>query len=199
VAVLKIIQDRLRVLGLETVRLPLGAGENDKHVPILVSKDIQTKDRVIVFLGERQMEPGVLSWRVIGEAGVRHGSLVDFVDAVLNGPTPTAQHSSPGIIVANPCQLLWFRGGSRAVSHNEWMDLPRPTAVSEAMRQDRVKNYIEHNRDYREHVHYIFDHVLPKLVRKDAKIDLIGVEYAASAALEYLAGHCEFRILVKPN
>lgn len=192
VATRKIILDRLHALGLETVRLPLGAGPNDKHIPILVSKDIGSKDRVVVFLGERQMEPGVLSWRVIGDAGIKHGSMVDFVDAILNGPMPTAKHASPGIVIANPCQLLWYRGGARAVSDSEWMDMPRENGVSEALRQDREKNRVEGNRDYGEHVRYIFERVLPELVGRDVKIDVIGVEYAASAALEYLAGHCEF-------
>ncbi|KEF58710.1 uncharacterized protein A1O9_06636 [Exophiala aquamarina CBS 119918] len=185
----KIILDRLHALGLETVRLPLGAGPTDKHVPILVSKDIGSKDRVVVFLGERQMEPGVLSWRVIGDTGIRHGSMVDFVDAALNGPTATAEQKSPGIVIANPCQLLWFRGGARAVSDGEWMDMPRPNGVSEALRQDKEVNRVEHNRDYSQHVQYIFSHVLRELVSKDAKIDVIGLEYAAGAALEYLAGH----------
>lgn len=191
-AVLKIIRDRLHGLGLETVRVPLGAKENEKHVPILVSKDIKTRDRVMVFLGERQIEPGVFSWRAIGELGIKRGSVVDFVNAVLNSPTPTPQSSSPGIIIANPCQLLWFREGARAVSQTEWMDLPRETGVSEARRVDEVKNYVKHNRNYTEHIHYLFDQVLPVLVRKEAKLDIIGVEYSVSAAFQYLANHCEF-------
>lgn len=193
VAVRKIILDRLEGLGVQTVRLPLGAKENDKHVPILVSNGIRSKNRVIVFLGERQMEPGVLSWRTVGDQGIKHGSLVDFVDALKNGPSPTVESSDPGIIVANPCQLLWYRGGERAVSWNEWMDLPRETGVSDAMRVDEIKNYIDHNRDYTEHINYLFDQVLPELVSKDAKIDIIGLEYSVTAAFEYLAKHCECR------
>lgn len=187
----RIILDRLRKLGLETVRLPLGVSESDNHVPILVSKDIESKDRVLLFFGERHLELGVLSWRVIGENGIRYGSLLEFVDALLNAPTPHSQKSAPGIIVANPAQLLWYRGGSRAVSTAEWLDLPRPKGVDEPLRVDKVKNHIPHNGDYREHVHYIFDRVLPALVGKDAKIDIIGLEYTADAALGYLAEHCE--------
>ena len=176
------------------MRLPLGAGPTDKHVPILVSKDISSKDRVVVFLGERQMEPGVLSWRVIGDAGIKHGSMVDFVDAILHGPTATAGQKAPGVIIANPCQLLWYRGGARAVSDAEWMDMPRESAVSEALRIDGLRNRVEGNGDYEEHVRYVFEKVVKGLVKKDAMIDLIAVEYAASAALEYLAGNCEFNV-----
>jgi hypothetical protein len=154
-AIRKIVLDRLHDLDLETVNCPLGTEENDNHVPILVSKQISSKDRVIVYFGERNADLGILSWRVIGEEGVNHGSLVDFVKAALTGPAPTAKDTAPGIIIANPCQLLWYRGGSRAVSQLEWLEgLPKPSAVHEAMRIDPVKNTIPGNKDYREHVHY---------------------------------------------
>ena len=189
-AVRKIVLDRLLKLGFETIRLPLGATENENHVPILASKDLTTKDRVIVFFGERHAEPGILSWRVIGEEGIKLGSLVDFATAVF-APTSSVRDSAPGVIITNPCQLLWYRGGSRAVSLNEWLCLPRQSAVHESFKVDKVKNLIPGNRDYREHVNYIFDHVLPKLVKKEAKIDVIGIEYTASAVVEYLATHCK--------
>ncbi|KIX06176.1 uncharacterized protein Z518_04150 [Rhinocladiella mackenziei CBS 650.93] len=188
-AVRKIIRHRLFELALETVRIPLGASEGENHVPILVSKDIGTKDRVIVFFGERAYEPGLLSWRVIGEEGIKVGSLLDFVGAALFGPTPTSQHAGPGIVIANPCQLLWYRGGARAVSSNEWLNLPRESAVHEAFRVDEVKNKIPGNRNYEEHVHYIFDHVLPILVKQEARLDIIGLEFPGSAVVEYLSAH----------
>lgn len=183
--------DRLLELGLETIRLPLDASQEDNHVPILVSKGIADKNRVLVLFGERNAEPGILSWRVMGEESIRSGSLVDFVNAFLSGPSPMAHHhDAPGIVITNPCQLLWYRGGGRAVSFNEWMALPRPTAVHEAMRVDEVKNKIPKNRDYEEHVKYIFEHVLTRLVKKEATLDIVGIEYPGSAAMEYLSSHC---------
>ncbi|EXJ64388.1 hypothetical protein A1O7_00724 [Cladophialophora yegresii CBS 114405] len=205
-AVCNIVQQRLLDLGFERVRLPLGAAEQENHVPILVSKGIATKDRVIVIFGGRNEEPGILSWRVIGEEGIRHGSLVEFATAVLSTPaaastvasTPTengvtndtiitSTATTPGIIVANPCQLLWYRGGSRAVSNYEWLCLPRPSAVHDAPRVDPVKNRIPGNHDYIEHVQYIFQNVIPSLVNERARIDIIGVEFTGTAVVEYLA------------
>ncbi|KAJ9609152.1 hypothetical protein H2200_006924 [Cladophialophora chaetospira] len=200
-AVRNIVKDRLLDLGFGVVRLPLGAAADENHVPILVSKDIAAKDRVIVVFGERNTEPGLLSWRVIGEEGIRHGSLVEFAKAVLsttavvttptkNGDTAsnaTVASSTPGIIVANPCQLLWYRAGQRAVSFYEWVTLPRPTAVHDAPRVDAVKNRIPGNHDYVEHVRYMFDKAMPSLVKRGAKIDLIGLEFTGMAVLEYLA------------
>jgi len=188
-AISKIVLDRLTHLGLETVRLPLGAGPDEKHIPILVSKDIASKDRVIVLFGERHQEPGIFSWRVIGEEGINVGSAVDFASAAMFGPSPTPAHSAPGIIVANPCQLLWYRGGGRAVSTDEWMNLRRASAVSEPFKIDDVKNQVPGNGNYEEHVQCVFEEVLPRLVRKEAKIDVVGIEYSGSTAVEYLASH----------
>ncbi|KAK4943569.1 hypothetical protein LTR10_016863 [Elasticomyces elasticus] len=186
-AIRKIVQDRLSGVGVETVRLPLGVSENQNHTPILVSKDISSRDRVILFFGGRHQEPGVLSWRVIGEEGIKVGSLLDFINAAMFSPPPTPDHSTPGIIVANPCQLLWYRGGARAVSENEWLNLPRASAVYEPFRLDAIKNRIPENSTYEEHVKYVFEHVLPELVKKNAKIDIIALEYLGSAVIEYLA------------
>ncbi|ETI28321.1 hypothetical protein G647_00770 [Cladophialophora carrionii CBS 160.54] len=192
-AVCNIVQERLLDLGFERVRLPLGAAEQENHVPILVSKNIATKDRVIIIFGERNAEPGILSWRVIGEEGIRHGSLVEFATAVLSTPTneniTISTATTPGVIVANPCQLLWYRGGSRAVSNYEWLCLPRPSAVHDAPRVDPVKNRVPGNHDYVEHVQYIFEKVIPSLVNERARIDIIGVEFTGTAVLEHLAEH----------
>ncbi|KAI1617269.1 Arb2 domain-containing protein [Exophiala viscosa] len=186
-AIRKIVQDRLSGLDIETVRLPLGVSEDQNHLPILVSKDISSRDRVILFFGGRHLEPAILSWRVIGEEGIKVGSLLEFVNAALSGPPPTPEHSMPGIVVANPCQLLWYRGGARAVSENEWLNLPRVSAVHEPFRIDPVKNRIPENGTYEEHVKYVFEHVLPKLVKENAKIDIIALEYLGSAVIDYLA------------
>lgn len=173
------------------MRLPLGATKDEKHIPILVSKDIAKKDRVIVLFGERSLTPGIFSWRVLGEEGINVGSGVDFVTSALTGLRPSPEHSAPGIVIANPCQLLWYRGGGRAVGDAEWLQLPRPTAVSEAMKIDPVQNRVPGNDTFEAHVKFMFEEVLSNLVNKDASIDIVGIEFPGSAAVEYLASHCE--------
>ena len=207
-AIYRIIEQRLLDLGLDRIRLPLGSSAEENHTPIFVSKDIATKDRVIIIFGERNAEPGILSWRIIGDEGIRHGTLVEFVKAVFSAPSPvttptkngnttggtattaTTASSTPGIIIANPCQLLWWRGGARAVSNYEWHCLPRPSAVHDSLRVDVVKNRIPDNNDYAEHVHYIFDKVIPSLLKPGAKIDIIGKEFPGKAVLDCLAEDC---------
>jgi hypothetical protein len=156
-----------------------------------VSPNISAKKRVIVFFGERHQDLGIFSYRVIGEEGIRVGSCLDLVSAVQQGPMATTDDQAPGIIITNPGQLHWYRGGSRAVTATEWLNLPRQSAVHEPFRLEEVKNRIAGNRDYREHVSYVFEHVVPEILNKNAKLDLIGLEYTGTAAVEYLASDCE--------
>ncbi len=153
-------------------------------MPVLVSSGLSTASRVMVFFGERHLPPGILSWRVLGEEGIKVGSILQFAEAVTNN-----DNEKTAMVVANPCQLLWYRGGSRAVSDTEWLDLPRPSAGHEAMRVDPVKNRIPHNHDYGEHVRYVLG-VLPQVLSEHVKIDIVGVEYPGSAVVEYLAENC---------
>ena len=177
---------------MQTVRLPIGATAEQNHVPILVSNDLGSKKRVVVFFGERSQDLGLFSYRKIGEQGINAGSAVDFCSAVLNTPPTRADDGSTGVILANPGQLLWFRGGERAVTFREWQNLPRKSAVHEALRIDPVKNAVPGNRTYEEHVQYVFEHVVRGLAHPEAVFDVIGLEYTGRAVLKYLANNCEF-------
>ena len=56
-------------------------------------------------------------------------------------------------------------------------------------RIDEVKNKIPENRDYEEHVNYIFEHVIKDKAAEDAKIDVVGLEWTGRAAIQYLAAN----------
>lgn len=211
----QIVLKRLRDLGLEEVRLPLGSTETDKHVPILVSPDLASKKYVIVFFPERHTDMGVLSYRVMGDEGINIGSIVNFVQCIMKGPPPPSEVTvggasntdpnaapvakalveRPGIVIANPSQLIWYRGGGRAVTDREWLCMPRESAVHEPMRIDEVRNRVEGNKNFEEHVQYIFEHILSSdddnqpLCDPRAKISVVGQEYPGSAALQYMVNN----------
>jgi hypothetical protein len=172
------------------MRLPLGAAYNENHVPVLVSKDIAKKKRVIVLFGERTQDLGIFSYRTIGDQGINVGSATEFCSAVLQGPALTSDEDLPGIILANPGQLYWYRGGGRAVTWGSWLNLPRDSAVHEPFRVDLIKNTVPGNRTYAEHVGYIFEHIMDGICASDTTFDIIGLEYVGQAALNYLANHC---------
>lgn len=191
----KEVRERLSNLGLTSLRLPLGTVKTEPHVTILVSSDIGSKKRVIVLFGERNVEAGIFSYRVTGNDGVDTGSVVNFVKAILHGPEANfniPDKDVPGIVITNPGQLYWYRGGKRAVSWYEWQALPRQSAVHEAFRCDEVNNKIPGNGDFKEHVEYVFDNVLNGMLREDVQLDIIGLEKTGAVALGHLAQNCEY-------
>jgi hypothetical protein len=171
------------------IRLPLGASPTDQHTPILVSKNLRRKSRITVLFGERNHDLGIFAYRVIGGESINQGSAVDFVTAINQAPGP---NDTRGIIIANPGQLLWYRGEGRAITYSEWMSLPRKSAVHDAPEMDPNKCSIPGNRDYEEHVRYIFEHVMRQLVSENATFELIGLEATGYAMISYLAENCEF-------
>lgn len=181
---------RLHDLGFEALRLPLAAEPADNHLPIYLSPGVRSKKRVIVLFPDSQLDPLIFSYRIIGDESIDDGSVLNLVRAVLNGPTATSDADAPGIIIANPNQLYWYRGGQEAVSWVEWQSLPRPSAVHEAYRVDPILNTIPNNKDSEAHVAYMFDHVLSEVISEDAKIDIIGLEWTGKQVIEHLAVNC---------
>lgn len=114
------------------------------------------------------------------QVGLSAGSALDFVSEI------QSSKNSPGIIIANLGQLYWYRRGGHAVSRVSWSALPRKTAVSEQLRVHPVKNRIPGNEDTAAHVQYIFEEVVPQLVNKKAKLDILAIGEGASEAVEYL-------------
>lgn len=160
-----------------------------------MSPNLAEKKHVIVLFTERHIDLGILSYRILGDESINTGSVVDLVKAILEGPSPPA--GRPGLIIANPSQLIWYRRGKRAVTDREWQNLPRESAVQLAMNIDEVKNRIDGNRNFEEHVQYIFEHILTTadedeqtspnpICNPDAKFSIIGLEFPGSTALQYI-------------
>jgi hypothetical protein len=59
------------------------------------------------------------------------------------------------------------------------------------LRIDEVKNKVAGNEDYKAHVKYIFDNVIDQMVRGDARIDVVGLEWTGRAAIMHLASNWE--------
>lgn len=187
------MSSRLRSLGLTTIRLPLPSGPRDPHVPVWVSANLARASRVIVVFGEPIQDLGIWAYRTVGTEGVDAGSAVAFARAIL------AQRSAAGfkdadtaLLLANTGQLIWHCGSSRAVTHQTWLALSRSSAVDPPLTMTR-RNKIPSNQDWQEHVACVFDEILSargRLVREDAKIDIIGLSEGGLGAIRYLAAEC---------
>ncbi|KAL8705933.1 MAG: hypothetical protein Q9201_000988 [Fulgogasparrea decipioides] len=179
------IHSRLLSSSMNITRLPLGASPSEPHIPIYTSDNISTCKRLIVYIGESWQDLGVLAWRAIGQTSIASGSIIDLVHTIQEAP------DNPGILIANPGQLLWYRGGKRAVTMATWMALPRKTGVSLPFEIDEEKNRVPRNRDPTEHIAYVFEEAIPKLARADVAIDVLATGDGATELVEYLKDHWE--------
>ncbi|PLN80712.1 Arb2 domain-domain-containing protein [Aspergillus taichungensis] len=194
----EIVSQRLRASGLVTLRLPLSSSATQPHVPILVSSNISTASRIIVVFGENVQDLGIWAYRNVSSDGIAAGSAVSFARAVLGLESDTENATSAAkkiknhetaLVLTNPGQLIWHCGSSRAMSLQTWLALPRLSAVDPPdTMSDR--NKIPRNETWHGHICHVFETLLNpqgRFVRKDAKIDIIGLADGGLGAIRYLA------------
>ncbi|OJJ51385.1 hypothetical protein ASPZODRAFT_56750 [Penicilliopsis zonata CBS 506.65] len=182
----QIVWSRLDGLGLKQLRLPLGTPVDKPHVPILVSPDLETASRVVVVFGEPIQDLGVWAYRSVGTNGINAGSAVNFAREVLGHVG-----SNTALILANTGQLIWHCGSRRAVTNASWLAIPRESAVDPPLVMTG-RNKIPGHHNWQEHVEYIFAQILAardQFIKKDAKIDVIGIAEGGLAAVRFLATH----------
>lgn len=131
VCIRKIVLERLEASGLGIVHVPLGTPKDEPHIPILASSEISKKQRVIVVLGEGNQDLGIWAYRTVGQKSINQGSAMDFVKDLQNykaarsssSASASGNEGAPGVIIANLGQLVWYRGGRRAMTLITWRAL----------------------------------------------------------------------------
>ena len=183
----KELSSRFEEVGLLTVRLSSHSTTTQDpsvpHIPILTTTNLSTASRVLILFGGSSQDLGVLAYRIIGEQTIAAGSVVDFVQAIKNG----RQGSETAIVIANMGQLVWYRGGRRAVTMTSWDSLPRKTGVDPPMRLDEVKNRVPGHLTPEEHVRSVMAYVKQSMKNDDSTaLDIVGVEEGGGEIVKYL-------------
>ncbi|KAF7585664.1 hypothetical protein BBP40_010345 [Aspergillus hancockii] len=197
----KIVSTRLRELGLTTLRLPLTSKPTDPHVPILVSANLSTSSRIIVVFGEPVQDLGVWAYRSVGTDGIDAGSAVSFAKAILRPETMQegsnteleTKRGDTALVLANTGQLIWHCGARKAMTLPSWLAFPRSSAVDPPLMMT-PRNKIPENRHWEEHIACVFNQILAdrgRLVRADAKINIVGLADGGLGAVRYLADDWE--------
>lgn len=186
---------------MATLRLPLGlSGRKEQNVPILVSTNLSKASRIIVVFGEPNQDLGIWAYRCIGADGINAGSAVPLAEYVLHQQSSheeeTSERRKPSsdtaLVIANTGQLIWHAAGRKAITLPNWMALTRRSAVDPPPRMT-YRNKIPDNESWQDHVECVFDEILAargKLVRADAKIDVVGIAEGGLGAVRYLRSEC---------
>jgi hypothetical protein len=185
------------------LHLPLNSGPTKPHVPILVSKNLSTASRIILVFGEPIQDLGIWAYRTVGAENINAGSAVDFAKAILeHGEKEKKDRKGDvALVLANTGQLIWHCASGRALSINSWLAQPRPSAVESAPGETK-RNKIPGNENWQAHIGSVFNGILSargQLVRKDAKIDVIGLAEGGLGAIRYVALNCKCSVPSSPT
>ena len=174
---------------MDIIRLPLLSQENEPHVPIMISKNMNPRvmpSRIMVVFGNDDQDLGIWSFRGIGRDGINAGSTVNFVKTMLASEI----NKDTFLVLANIGQLIWHCGTKRAVSKRTWEAEDRPHGPSPSMGLG-PRNFIPGNKNLAQHVEEIFaDVVLPNW-NPHTKIDIICMGDGGMAVLQFLRENCE--------
>ncbi|KAK0656781.1 Arb2 domain-containing protein [Cercophora newfieldiana] len=183
-----VVSSRLDDLGLKKLLLPLGTTDpNEKHAPIRVSPDLDTKSRVVLIFGEPNQALGICAYRICdGPGGINKGSMVGFVKALQEQRSSDTDDSPPGIVLANMGELWWWPEGKKGLPQPARQRIPMSSAVHLDRVYSRGTNTIPENGNRKEHVRYMFEKVLPAIGSKGAKIDIIAIGESAEEVEGYL-------------
>ncbi|KAI0808851.1 hypothetical protein GGR55DRAFT_188014 [Xylaria sp. FL0064] len=185
------VLDRLMALGLLRLSLPLGVTPsphpNVPNIPLFITSKLRVNSRVVIIFGETHQDLGVLAHRVLGgPGGVDKGSLVSVVRALLEKQSSPTDPSSPGIILANMGELIWWPEGLRTLNRFAFDAAPMRSAAHIGNYVDPKLNHVHENENPLAHVKYILEKVVPALVNPNAELDIIGLGDGADVVESYL-------------
>ncbi|CAI7579795.1 unnamed protein product [Penicillium glandicola] len=179
------IIDRLLGMGMHFMKVPKGS---KRQVPILVSGNLSTAPRVVVFFGEIIEDLGMFSYRDACDDGISFGSVLGFAKALLG---ENALDSPNALILANAGHTVWHNSGWASMTVDSFHNRHRASSVGRE-RSLAPRNIVGMG-SIAEHVQNIFEQVLMRgNFRVGARIDVLGLSEGGTAAMKYLKNQWSF-------
>ena len=104
----------------------------------------------------------------------------------LGAMVPTETPVVPGLVILNPGQLLYSHEYNTAMTQVTWMARDKPSAVSDFYKVHKEHNRIPGHKSSEEHLETVFEHVLPQLLRDDARMWIVGITDGAENFIKYM-------------
>lgn len=169
------------------VTIPLGTSISEPHVPILISKDLQQKQRAVVFIGESHHSLGVLAGRVIdGPSGINAGSLLPVAQLLQKQSSSRDDPNAPGFIVLNPGETYWWPEQRRALTLPRSTGIKMPSVVHTGRKHIESLHSPPRNETPHNHIEYMFKEALTSLISPTASIDIIAVGDGCDVITKFL-------------
>ncbi|KAF7547634.1 hypothetical protein G7046_g8943 [Stylonectria norvegica] len=172
----RIIFERLANEGLEKLSLPAIATATQPHLPIFVTRDIASRFRIVLILGEPTQDLGMLAGRVAnGPGGLNQGSMVSVVRALQEQASSPTNFSPPGVVLANMGQRYWWPEGNRALTITASADIPLPSIVHAGRKYVPSLNDIPGSETANKHLETIFQKLGSDWAADHTMIDVVAI------------------------
>lgn len=182
VAMEDVILQRLEDEGLEKLILPIGAQPTEPHIPIFVSPEFDSKERIVLVVNDTTQALSMLAARVAnGHGGLNKGSMVSLVRSIRD-KIPNA-----GIVIANVGALHWWPEGKRAITGYASEAVPLSSLVCYGKRVVDSVNRVPGHETEMEHLKTVFE-LIEEKSHKDVKVDVYGIEKGAELVEKMLDG-----------
>ncbi|KAF3941313.1 hypothetical protein ABW19_dt0202266 [Dactylella cylindrospora] len=174
----RILDKRFAAEGLSKHHLPLGSDiKKDRCLPILVSNDIETAEKVLVIIGNTVDDLGVWSVREMEGPGINHGSMVSTVK--------TAKAAGYSVLILNCGQLIYSPELGRAATYQSWK-----CSTKKSPYIDEVINRVPGHENVERHVRTTLELVKGKLLggngKAGKKIHMLTYGWGCWGLMRYL-------------
>lgn len=163
----------------------------EPHLPILCSApEILKKARRVIVVLQDPAESWLMWSRntVTTVSGIEAGSPIVLAKAI-----DEQYDGDVGLIVMNPCQLLYSYESGAALSSNTWRYRPNRSAVHSEREVVIDYNRIPGNNTVAKHVEFVFRNVIfnSEYVNPSATFHLIGNNNGCEYILQFLHDNCK--------